>query len=1344
MKKLITAISLLALFVSGSVIASAQTTGTSNPNCIVLTTDMTVGATDTITSGQVTVLQNFLQSRGFLNVKPGTAFGTFGSQTQRAVQAFQKNNGIIATGYVGPLTRANIQTISCAIGSQDTSTLPTTVVSSSSVALLTFTSPFAGGLVIKGEKDLGIDWNLAAGVAETFPATSTYLMLDLVGSDGAVVASVGNGVKLSRAGQGNRVENDFKKALKGRRDEVIPSGQYKIKATIDYRPSTSSAADLALDVRAATYASESGWFSIVDPAPVPKINFNVSPEFLTAAGSTTLTWSSATGSICNLFNGVATTSIASSGTQTVNVTQSTTYRIECALTSSWPFPGSSYTTTEKKDRQVQIIAGTVSATIASATVGGSPKALTFTGTTNAPELGFRIFNSAGTLVYTSDAITIRNGQYSKTVSASLFGGADGQYTIKLHGPIALTGSTVLASKTFTVSSTTTTCPSGQTWNGTTCVTTPTCNSEQHLENGMCVDNTTSYTCPNGTVVQVPVNLPATSRPSYCPTGAAPTITTIGPNLTPVGATVTLTGTSFTATGNMVYVNGYSATSNYNYAISATGFSSNGTSITFTLPAYAMPICGTTGQIGCPSPLPFAYGSYTLTVKNSNGVSNAKAFVVPSAYINFVAGSKATCENSVTERFGSLVGTCSIGGGCAAGGVVPSTSSPSANPNHWGACISSAAGLNTTACPTGQTRVNGICQSNTLTCPSDFISDGLGNCVSTVNCATNPTHASCNTLYNCSGLVTHTPCSTLGSYRGYHNGSPTPFISTENLSQGEAYTNCRTNQGNNVIRCTWNGGEIYSYIPVGATRPVITAYANNASMFNGGRVQAVNGSVLSRWSVTGSPTPTCTLNGNVVPNNGEQTFTGLTAATYTFNCTNGVGAPATLAYSIEIPTITSTIPATSTAPTLTIRINGNNVKNNETVTVRNGVAEIVWGGVGAHASSCTLNGSSVTANGAQTVTLTTTASYTYRCANSSGLAASLNFTISVPQIGSKPTINVTANDVRVTNGGSVQAPGGVLNVVWGGVGGEFCYVNGTRLSSTQGAQTFTGVGASSYVYECSNQYGTTTLSFAVTATSGTTNTTLPKPTITLKSDGNRITNGSVVKVANGTAFVEWGGTGADACFLDGSQVGRVQGSQTMTGITEGAHTYMCRNSAGETTISYTVQAKATTIAKPTITITINGTRVTSTRNTFNLPGGTATVKWGTVGADSCTLNGSPFPSQGDQTYSGLSSATYEFACSNSAGTTVVKYSTTVPAVLGASAMNECVDLAFNFHRGYESNVVSKLQSFLIAQGFLTSEVTGFYGDKTVEAVKAYQESKGLPQTGMVYDFTRAAIVADSCN
>ena len=75
---------------------------------------------------------------------------------------------------------------------------------------------------------------------------------------------------------------------------------------------------------------------------------------------------------------------------------------------------------------------------------------------------------------------------------------------------------------------------------------------------------------------------------------------------------------------------------------------------------------------------------------------------------------------------------------------------------------------------------------------------------------------------------------------------------------------------------------------------------------------------------------------------------------------------------------------------------------------------------------------------------------------------------------------------------------------------------------------------------------------------------------------------------------------------------------------------------------------------------------------------------------------------------------------------------------------CTDISRNIHRGDESPMTSLLQVFLADKGFLQGEPSGFFGDLTIEAVKAYQRSLGLPETGMVYDFTRQAIKDATCN
>ena len=81
------------------------------------------------------------------------------------------------------------------------------------------------------------------------------------------------------------------------------------------------------------------------------------------------------------------------------------------------------------------------------------------------------------------------------------------------------------------------------------------------------------------------------------------------------------------------------------------------------------------------------------------------------------------------------------------------------------------------------------------------------------------------------------------------------------------------------------------------------------------------------------------------------------------------------------------------------------------------------------------------------------------------------------------------------------------------------------------------------------------------------------------------------------------------------------------------------------------------------------------------------------------------------------------------------------VLGASI--KCVQIPSNLHRGKEGKVVTDLQEFLATAGFLSLAPSGFYGDKTILAVKEYQAARGIPVTGMVYGMTRAAIESEAC-
>src|SRR3989338_5042903 len=78
--------------------------------CVSLGVNMRYRMTDVQSGGQVSLLQDFLQSQGYLQSEPT---GFFGLLTFQAVKSFQKSVGITPTGFVGPVTREKVKEISC-------------------------------------------------------------------------------------------------------------------------------------------------------------------------------------------------------------------------------------------------------------------------------------------------------------------------------------------------------------------------------------------------------------------------------------------------------------------------------------------------------------------------------------------------------------------------------------------------------------------------------------------------------------------------------------------------------------------------------------------------------------------------------------------------------------------------------------------------------------------------------------------------------------------------------------------------------------------------------------------------------------------------------------------------------------------------------------------------------------------------------------------------------------------------------------------------------------------------------------------------------------------------------
>jgi peptidoglycan hydrolase-like protein with peptidoglycan-binding domain len=126
-----------------------------------ITSDLTVGST----GSQVVALQSALVSQGHLVMPAGVAMGYFGSLTKAAVMRWQAANGVPATGYFGPISRAKFNGSAGATGTVPGTTIGggTTVGGSITTPGVEGTltaelssSPAAGQTVREGDEKKGI------------------------------------------------------------------------------------------------------------------------------------------------------------------------------------------------------------------------------------------------------------------------------------------------------------------------------------------------------------------------------------------------------------------------------------------------------------------------------------------------------------------------------------------------------------------------------------------------------------------------------------------------------------------------------------------------------------------------------------------------------------------------------------------------------------------------------------------------------------------------------------------------------------------------------------------------------------------------------------------------------------------------------------------------------------------------------------------------------------------------------------------------------------------------------------------------------------------------------------
>ena len=145
--------------------------------CTRITLDVGSGMTDNVFTGNVTALQSYLHDAGYMGAAPN---GYFGPATFLAVKSFQASNGISATGYVGPLTRAAIAKRTCVSDTPQTAAptpQPTAAVVVSDISDPEITSPAVGQAISLGSS-IVIRWNKA-------PSDNFNLILEQPGGMGA-------------------------------------------------------------------------------------------------------------------------------------------------------------------------------------------------------------------------------------------------------------------------------------------------------------------------------------------------------------------------------------------------------------------------------------------------------------------------------------------------------------------------------------------------------------------------------------------------------------------------------------------------------------------------------------------------------------------------------------------------------------------------------------------------------------------------------------------------------------------------------------------------------------------------------------------------------------------------------------------------------------------------------------------------------------------------------------------------------------------------------------------------------------------------------------------------------
>lgn len=145
----------------GTTSAQVMVPTISSAGCVTLASNnLRFGSYDSTTSGEVTILQNYLNKKGYLKVN---ATGYYGNQTVSAVKAFQVANKLSPVGIAGPQTKAKIKSEPCSSASTgDVSPKSVATTVSTSTQTTTVSTPISSNYTLPLNATL-INTNLELG-----------------------------------------------------------------------------------------------------------------------------------------------------------------------------------------------------------------------------------------------------------------------------------------------------------------------------------------------------------------------------------------------------------------------------------------------------------------------------------------------------------------------------------------------------------------------------------------------------------------------------------------------------------------------------------------------------------------------------------------------------------------------------------------------------------------------------------------------------------------------------------------------------------------------------------------------------------------------------------------------------------------------------------------------------------------------------------------------------------------------------------------------------------------------------------------------------------------------------